>query len=966
MTERVVKVTLTLSASQYQAELEKAKKATEGLGKSSEESSKKATGAMDQMVKSARDNGEAWSAAGGALLTFGGVVTGIGIAALKTGIQYNTLQQTTRAALTSLLGSAEAANAQMDKLDAFARTSPFSKSTFITAQQQMLAFGIEAQKVVPYLDAVQNAVAAAGGSNADIEGIVATMSKIQSSAKITAEDLNELGGRGVNAAELIGSQMGMTGAQVRDAITKGSLDAGVALDALAAGMTERFDGAADGVKNTFVGAMDRVKAAWRDFSASLAEPLVGQEGGGLFVSLLNGTADLMRNFMALPEPVRNVTAVIGGLVGGISLLAGTLVTAYPKWLEWKANFDKFVTSAGPAGKAMGLLRTAALPIAGILAAGAIAFQIWGDKAKAAQSRATGFADTVGDMGASVTKAVQNLTTGTDSDWGFAEKWNTRVELFSMGAQSFNEVAAMLGQNADDIARAMSMSESEFEEYRKAIILTSEEMGYGTGVGSEYATKIGEQRTAIASAAEAQRVFKEVTGDTAVVTEEQAAATAEAAKAYEKWRDTIAGGMSAFTDVAGAYQSVIDKNREVAETTAEATKSSKDDWQDYYDGVSVSTGDWIAELQKQADAMQNWRSNILTVTAQVRERMPADMVAAADAMLDEWIAKGPAMADEIQNFMTASPEQQAEIVSIWRLTAAGATAEFGNELAAARGMEIPTELTVDTAPADLEMVNWYATTSGEVTTTQVAAKTDAAMKAVSDFFGVTASTTTATKVDANTGLAQSSVKTTTDWIALQNPSVTMGANDWSARSTVNATLGWTAQQSASISVKADTSTIGGAIASAVANARASVGSISIPARASFAGGGGVHGAGTGTSDSIPAMLSNGEHVWTAAEVAAAGGQGEMYRMRQAVKAGRVARFANGGEVGGYGQYMSMASSPVVNVSGGVSVDSLRAALQGLAFQTDGEYVRLVARRESVSAVGSALSYESTGLSRGGRY
>ncbi|HMM96702.1 phage tail tape measure protein [Phycicoccus sp.] len=62
------------------------------------------------------------------------------------------------------------------------------------------------------------------------------------------------------------------------------------------------------------------------------------------------------------------------------------------------------------------------------------------------------------------------------------------------------------------------------------------------------------------------------------------------------------------------------------------------------------------------------------------------------------------------------------------------------------------------------------------------------------------------------------------------------------------------------------------------------------------GGAIVGPGTGTSDSIPAMLSNGEHVWTAAEVAKLGGQSEMYALRAAVRAGSVPRFAGGGEVG----------------------------------------------------------------------
>src|SRR5690606_1224418 len=94
-------------------------------------------------------------------------VAGLGAAALKSGISYNALQQSSRAALTTILGSAQAANAQMDKLDDFAKNSPFAKQVFIRAQQQLLGFGLAADKVIPSLDAIQNAVAAVGGSNDD-------------------------------------------------------------------------------------------------------------------------------------------------------------------------------------------------------------------------------------------------------------------------------------------------------------------------------------------------------------------------------------------------------------------------------------------------------------------------------------------------------------------------------------------------------------------------------------------------------------------------------------------------------------------------------------------------------------------------------------------------------------------------------------------------------------------------------
>jgi TP901 family phage tail tape measure protein len=70
---------------------------------------------------------------------------------------------------------------------------------------------------------------------------------------------------------------------------------------------------------------------------------------------------------------------------------------------------------------------------------------------------------------------------------------------------------------------------------------------------------------------------------------------------------------------------------------------------------------------------------------------------------------------------------------------------------------------------------------------------------------------------------------------------------------------------------------------------------------FATGGPVFGAGGPTEDKIPALLSNNEHVWTAAEVAAAGGHEAVSALRALVKSGSLKlgeepqAFARGGAV-----------------------------------------------------------------------
>ncbi|KJQ54150.1 tape measure protein [Microbacterium sp. SA39] len=276
---------------------------------------------------------------------FRGAATTIGVASVAaaayvaklfaTGTAYNQLQQTSRAAMATLMGGAEAANAQMDKLDAFARNSPFSKSVFISAQQQLIGFGFEAGKVIPILDAVQNAVAAVGGSNEQISDIVSILAKIRSSGKLTAEDFNMLGERGLDAATLLGQGFGKSAAEIRESVTKGTLDAGEAIDVLVAQMGTKFAGAASNVKETFAGTKDRIAAASRDIGAALAEPFVSKNGGGMAVIWGNQVADIMRAVESHTSPV--VSMLVNRAMPAFAGITTTLEQARVQIRSWDSS-----------------------------------------------------------------------------------------------------------------------------------------------------------------------------------------------------------------------------------------------------------------------------------------------------------------------------------------------------------------------------------------------------------------------------------------------------------------------------------------------------------------------------------------------------------------------------------------------------------------------------------------------------
>lgn len=347
MADRNVKVTVRADVADFLRGAGLVESATKKMADGAAKAGQEAKSGLSGMAQTVRDNSSAFSTVGGALTAYGAAVTGLGAIVAKTGIEYNTLRQRSTAALTTLTGSAEAAAAQMAKLDEFASSSPFSRSVFIEAQQQLIGFGQEAENVIPILDAVQNAVAATGGSNQDIAELVEIIAKVGATGKMTAEDLNQFGQRGVDAATIIGSQMGKTGAQIREEITKGTLGADEAIAALTAGMQERFGGAAAGVKETMDGAFDRVKAAFRDLSSEMMTVFVDPTGGGAAVDGLNKIADAMRQFQGLPGPLKNAIGIVGGLSGALSLTAGAALLAAPRLVE---TYDA-LGRLGPAGAA---------------------------------------------------------------------------------------------------------------------------------------------------------------------------------------------------------------------------------------------------------------------------------------------------------------------------------------------------------------------------------------------------------------------------------------------------------------------------------------------------------------------------------------------------------------------------------------------------------------------------------------
>src|SRR5690625_1696863 len=694
---------------------------------------------MGRLVQSARINEREWTTVGRTLAVAGGAITGLGVAALKTGTDYNTLQQRSRAALTTLTGSAEEANAQMDKLDDFAQNSPFAKQVFIEAQQQMLGFGIEAKKVIPYLGSIQDAVAATGGSNQDIAELTRIFSTIQSSAKITARDLMMFGDRGVDAAQLIGSQMGKTGAEIREEITAGTLDAGEALDALSAGMDERFGGAAANVKETFDGAVDRVKAAWRDLGSTLATPLVDPQGGGLLIDFFNALADAMRAFEAAPAWLQGTIAGITGLIGVSALAGGTLMVALPRFVELRTAIEtlsnthpRLATFTSGLGKFFGTVgRAAAIGTVLTVAAGGL----------------IKFADALSDSGIPananrVSSALAEVN-GLDIDTLFldatAGAYDLNDALANLMDLPFGHEWGMGVAEALGVTSNASLNAKQTFEEIDATLASLVDGGQTDKAAQLFAILAGSIDTSRFSVEDLEAMlpgYQEALDGAAAETELAAEASDElagsflgigessedAAAAMENWIELVSTAGDSFGGILDAYDRVIEKQ---GETSASTTQTMED---------------WIAELQAQAEAHSNWADNVTTAMEQANTEMTGEAQEMHAAFVEEMTEAGIEGAAALQTFVDATPEQRAELVEAWM----GTKDDIREVIEAGDDPQIG----LDTDPAFNDFGDLVDYILGSETSTGVDADTGAAEGTFDAMLREWAAEETDTNVDAN--------------------------------------------------------------------------------------------------------------------------------------------------------------------------------------------------------------------------
>ncbi len=188
------------------------------------------------------------------VVAVGAAASGVGFKA----VQLAAKMEQTEVAFTTLLGSGQKAEKMLKELQDFSATTPFQFPGLADSARLLITMGFNAEQAVPAMRTVADAVAAAGGGQAELLGVSRALGQIQAKGKVSAEELMQLAERGIPAQKILQAELGLTGEQVADIGNQG-ITATEGIEALLRGLSEKFDGAADDQARTVSGMWSTVK-----------------------------------------------------------------------------------------------------------------------------------------------------------------------------------------------------------------------------------------------------------------------------------------------------------------------------------------------------------------------------------------------------------------------------------------------------------------------------------------------------------------------------------------------------------------------------------------------------------------------------------------------------------------------------------------------------------------------------------
>ena len=249
-------------------------------------------------------------------------VVEFGTAIAKVGVEYNALKEQSKVTWTTLLGSQEQAISQLERIEKFAASTPFSKMGVDQMAKYLHNAGYEGDAVFDTLTKIGDMGSAFGVQEDSLVELTRQFSQVQQAGYAYTEDLNILADRGIPIYQAIADEVGVTVAEVKKMASEGKLTADI------------YNAAIDSMAATTAGAMDAQSKTFNGMMSTLQDNLT-TVAGLITEKLFTALSGLLEWLLPVVETFANAYKETGSFK--TALLEAVEAMGLEKWIEFGAE-----------------------------------------------------------------------------------------------------------------------------------------------------------------------------------------------------------------------------------------------------------------------------------------------------------------------------------------------------------------------------------------------------------------------------------------------------------------------------------------------------------------------------------------------------------------------------------------------------------------------------------------------------
>lgn len=286
---------------------------------------------------------------------------GAGAASIKAAAQMRQYE----IAFQTMLKSADEGTQMLRDLQKFAAETPFDVPGVVSAGQQLMAFGFKAKKVIPMLTSLGDAAAGLGQGTAGVSRLAYALGQMQTSGKLNAQDMMQLTSAGISAWDMLADAAGVSIAEIKDMTSKGMVDSKEAVKVIVAGMNEEFGGMMAKTSTEVSGLLANIEETVGTTSAVIGQYMIDafnikgilQTASGAlgdFQTKLQNAANSGESFRdvikdCIPPELIAAAGALAAVIGSVLVLAlGAAAAAVSSFLGLSAAAIAAIAAVGAA------------------------------------------------------------------------------------------------------------------------------------------------------------------------------------------------------------------------------------------------------------------------------------------------------------------------------------------------------------------------------------------------------------------------------------------------------------------------------------------------------------------------------------------------------------------------------------------------------------------------------------------